>query len=227
VLTVNYRQVLGAMTQAAMLHVQGTLVNHGRISRALQVLQSSSPSYLLMASLDSARLQVHEQQGGPSPLQVLKDTVGTQLDSLQQGTFRDYLHSVHGTLKDREDSSEEGQDSSKGEGFLDRGIRLASMARREIAGIPALQVLGEEVGGTFVALHYGCVPLCITAHFTLHHSHTPCMLYLCHIPPRSCSACVTLSSYFILNFPPLALHSCHTPTLIFLHLRYTHVTLPP
>ncbi|KXZ51235.1 hypothetical protein GPECTOR_13g722 [Gonium pectorale] len=50
-------KVLGAMTQAAMLHVRGGRVSPSRISRALQTLQSSSPSYLLMASLDAARAQ--------------------------------------------------------------------------------------------------------------------------------------------------------------------------
>ncbi|KAL4444950.1 hypothetical protein ABPG77_004000 [Micractinium sp. CCAP 211/92] len=48
---------LSALTQAAMLHVRGGRVAHQRVSRALQVLQSSSPSYLLMASLDAARGQ--------------------------------------------------------------------------------------------------------------------------------------------------------------------------
>ena len=48
---------LSAMTQAAMLHVRGPRVAAQRVSRALQVLQSSSPSYLLMASLDAARAQ--------------------------------------------------------------------------------------------------------------------------------------------------------------------------
>eukprot|EP00198_Chlamydomonas_reinhardtii_P010422 XP_001699759.1 lysine decarboxylase [Chlamydomonas reinhardtii] len=50
-------KVLGAMTQAAMLHLRGERVSAARTSRALQTLQSSSPSYLLMASLDAARQQ--------------------------------------------------------------------------------------------------------------------------------------------------------------------------
>jgi lysine decarboxylase len=51
-------KVLGAMTQASMLHLQGNLVNASRISQALQLVQSSSPSYLLLASLDGARQQM-------------------------------------------------------------------------------------------------------------------------------------------------------------------------
>lgn len=51
-------KVLGAMTQASMLHLQGNLVNPSRISLALPLVQSSSPSYLLLASLDGARQQM-------------------------------------------------------------------------------------------------------------------------------------------------------------------------
>ncbi|KAK9841621.1 hypothetical protein WJX74_008865 [Apatococcus lobatus] len=48
-------KTLSALTQSSMLHVQGSLVQRSRISSALEILQSSSPSYLLMASLDAAR----------------------------------------------------------------------------------------------------------------------------------------------------------------------------
>ncbi len=51
-------KVLGAMTQAAMLHLQGERIEPFRISKALQLLQSTSPSYLLLASLDAARQQM-------------------------------------------------------------------------------------------------------------------------------------------------------------------------
>jgi len=51
-------KVLGAMTQASMLHVQSNKVDRDRISKSLQLLQSTSPSYLLLASLDAARQQM-------------------------------------------------------------------------------------------------------------------------------------------------------------------------
>lgn len=51
-------KVLGAMTQASMLHLQGTRIDPQRISRALQLIESTSPSYLLLASLDGARQQI-------------------------------------------------------------------------------------------------------------------------------------------------------------------------
>ncbi len=51
-------KVLGALTQAAMLHCQGERVDRDRLRAALQLTQSSSPSYLLLASLDAARHQL-------------------------------------------------------------------------------------------------------------------------------------------------------------------------
>ncbi|MBN3910970.1 MAG: aminotransferase class I/II-fold pyridoxal phosphate-dependent enzyme [Nostoc sp. NMS1] len=54
----SIHKVLGAMTQASMLHIQGNRIDGDRISKALQLLQSTSPSYLLLASLDAARQQI-------------------------------------------------------------------------------------------------------------------------------------------------------------------------
>jgi arginine/lysine/ornithine decarboxylase len=51
-------KVLGAMTQASMLHLQGQRIDPQQISKALQLIQSTSPSYLLLASLDAARAQM-------------------------------------------------------------------------------------------------------------------------------------------------------------------------
>ncbi|MDJ0598184.1 MAG: aminotransferase class I/II-fold pyridoxal phosphate-dependent enzyme [Crocosphaera sp.] len=51
-------KVLGAMTQASMLHIQGDRINPQKISQALQLVHSTSPSYLLLASLDGARQQM-------------------------------------------------------------------------------------------------------------------------------------------------------------------------
>jgi arginine decarboxylase len=51
-------KLLGALTQASMLHVQGDLIDIDRVDRCLQILQTSSPSYLLLASLDSAQAQM-------------------------------------------------------------------------------------------------------------------------------------------------------------------------
>ncbi|QDZ40251.1 aminotransferase class I/II-fold pyridoxal phosphate-dependent enzyme [Euhalothece natronophila Z-M001] len=57
----SLHKTLGALTQASLLHLQDKRVNPSRLSTALQCLQSSSPSHLLLASLDAAREQVETQ----------------------------------------------------------------------------------------------------------------------------------------------------------------------
>lgn len=48
-------KTLPAMTMASFLHVNSKFVSHERVNHYLRMLQSSSPSYLLLASLDDAR----------------------------------------------------------------------------------------------------------------------------------------------------------------------------
>ena len=51
-------KVLSAFTQAALLHTKGNRIDSHRIARSLQITQSTSPSYLLLGSLDAARHQM-------------------------------------------------------------------------------------------------------------------------------------------------------------------------
>lgn len=51
-------KLLGSLTQSAMLHVNGSRIDRDRVSRSIRLLQSTSPSYLLLASLDAARHQM-------------------------------------------------------------------------------------------------------------------------------------------------------------------------
>lgn len=51
-------KIVGGMTQASMLHVKGGAVDPDRVAGVLKMLQSTSPSYILMASLDLARMQM-------------------------------------------------------------------------------------------------------------------------------------------------------------------------
>jgi arginine/lysine/ornithine decarboxylase len=54
-------KTLSALTQAAMVHMQGNLVDRDRLSKSLALVQSTSPNYLLLASLDAARSQMATQ----------------------------------------------------------------------------------------------------------------------------------------------------------------------
>lgn len=62
----SLHKTLPALTQTALLHVNGELVNRGKVKRYLDMLQTSSPSYILMASIDAciqmlehAQIQTH------------------------------------------------------------------------------------------------------------------------------------------------------------------------
>jgi arginine decarboxylase len=51
-------KIAGSLTQSAMLHVAGSRIDSGAVARAVRLLRSTSPSSLLLASLDSARRQL-------------------------------------------------------------------------------------------------------------------------------------------------------------------------
>ena len=54
-------KILGSLTQTSMLHVRYGRVDQDRVRAAAALLQSTSPNYLLLASLDIARLQMAER----------------------------------------------------------------------------------------------------------------------------------------------------------------------
>lgn len=51
-------KLLGSLTQSSWLHIKGGRVDFDRVKSTLQLLQTTSPSYILMASLDCARYQM-------------------------------------------------------------------------------------------------------------------------------------------------------------------------
>ena len=54
----SFHKVTGALTQSSVLHIGTGRVDKRRVERALKLVQSTSPSYLLMASLDAARYEL-------------------------------------------------------------------------------------------------------------------------------------------------------------------------
>lgn len=52
-------KTLGSLTQSSLLHLKGSRLDASRIDQALQMLQSSSPSALLLLSLDFAISEMH------------------------------------------------------------------------------------------------------------------------------------------------------------------------
>mgnify|MGYP001516646096 CR=1 FL=1 len=82
-------KILGAMTQCSMLHVQGARLDLQRAADVMSILTTTSPNYLLMASLDAARAQVQvygkemAAAAAYSGLRVMEtaDCGGLQLDT--------------------------------------------------------------------------------------------------------------------------------------------------
>ena len=57
----GWHKLLTSLTQTAVLHCQGTEVDRERLRRCLALLQTTSPSYLFLLSLDVARWQMENR----------------------------------------------------------------------------------------------------------------------------------------------------------------------
>ena len=125
-------KTLAAMTQAAMLHIRGDRVKSDRISKALQLVQSTSPSYLLLASLDAARHQIATQGK-----QLLEQTLRLADEA------RSRLNQIPGlsTLNSE-------QAGSAGFLALDRTRLTVTVTGLGLDGFTADQILNEQLGVT-------------------------------------------------------------------------------
>ena len=125
-------KVIGAMTQASMLHVQGSRIDRSRLNKSLQILQSTSPSYVLLASLDAARQQM-ATQGEELLSQTIQLSIRA-IDNLSQ------LKQIQ-VLK---------KPTQKVPGFFDLDItRLTvDLSQLEIDGFTADKILHRKLGVT-------------------------------------------------------------------------------
>ncbi|WP_026529273.1 aminotransferase class I/II-fold pyridoxal phosphate-dependent enzyme [Butyrivibrio sp. VCD2006] len=57
----SVHKTLAAMTQTALIHVVGNRVDRERLRRFLRIYQSSSPSYVLMASIDASIKDINDR----------------------------------------------------------------------------------------------------------------------------------------------------------------------
>lgn len=58
----SIHKTLPSLTQTALLHMNGKLVNRKKIEKYLHMLQSSSPSYVLMAGMDACIVTLEEKR---------------------------------------------------------------------------------------------------------------------------------------------------------------------
>ncbi len=90
-------KLLAALSQASLLHSKGNKIDSERLNLTLRMLQSTSPSYLLLASLDIARRQLalHGRKDWQKALEsaervrnFVRCTTGLRL--MERGTAFDY-----------------------------------------------------------------------------------------------------------------------------------------
>jgi arginine/lysine/ornithine decarboxylase len=93
-------KTLPAMTMGSYLHINSNRVNRDKVKEYLQMLQSSSPSYVIMASLDLARNYLATYE--PNDLEYLQDEISNfkkELATIQSIKVLEYPDSVGDTLK--------------------------------------------------------------------------------------------------------------------------------
>ena len=124
-------KLLGSLTQSAMLHLNSDLIDRHRISQSLRLIQSTSPSYLLLASLDLAR-----QQMALSGLELMTKTI-----KLAQ-IARDRISQIPGL------SVVELPIPQAGFSYLDLTRITVTVTGLNLTGFAADQILSEELNVT-------------------------------------------------------------------------------
>lgn len=128
----SVHKTLPAMTQAALLHVNGEKVSREKLQRFLHIYQSSSPSYVLMASIDNA-LRIVEKQG-------------TRLFADFKSNFENMLKELSGCryLQFLPAEGQCGQNERSQEGFHDIGKLVISTKNAGISGQELYNILLEK-----------------------------------------------------------------------------------
>ncbi|MFE1246257.1 aminotransferase class I/II-fold pyridoxal phosphate-dependent enzyme [Fictibacillus sp. NPDC058756] len=116
-------KTLPALTMGAFLHVNSDQVDEYRLLQALQIVQSSSPSYLIMASLDLSRLYMENLSDADLDNIILQaDDFRVFINSL------DHLHTVKTPA-----------------GYILDPLKITVQSDKDISGFE-LQHLFEEAG---------------------------------------------------------------------------------
>jgi len=85
----SVHKTLPALTQTALLHVNGKLADREMLKRFLHIYQSSSPSYLLMASIDNALCYMENE--GEKAFRVFRKRYDGMMDKLSRCRILKFL----------------------------------------------------------------------------------------------------------------------------------------
>lgn len=129
----SVHKTLPALTQTALIHLNGKLIDRERVRNYLHILQSSSPSYVLMASIDQCMTLLEEQR---------------------ESLFESYVHRIEDLrkelrqLKNLEILETEHYDRSK---FV-ISVRKTKMTSKELAAglLETYHLQMEMTAGTYV-----------------------------------------------------------------------------
>ncbi len=87
-------KLVGSLTQTSMLHAQGERIDYRKVTEAFQMLQSTSPNYIFLASLDMARHQLAtEGRALVGQALLLAQSLRKRLQSI--GGVQTFLPPVH------------------------------------------------------------------------------------------------------------------------------------
>ncbi|MEW5299277.1 MAG: hypothetical protein WDW36_002309 [Sanguina aurantia] len=146
---------LTAMTQGAMLHLRGPRVSPSRISRALQTLQTSSPSYLLLASLDAATAQAQRRDAFTAPVATawaaragLASIPGITL--VDASTCQQHLHPRSGVQQHTDSGSSQRLDEPF-QGHSTGLVGHSQQQQQQHGGSVVESVVGARNGGSSAA----------------------------------------------------------------------------
>lgn len=78
----SMHKVTGALTQSSVLHINGKRVNREKVAKNLHLVQSTSPNYLLMTSLDCARYEL--AKAGKEMMQQALDLAAYAREQINQ-----------------------------------------------------------------------------------------------------------------------------------------------
>lgn len=124
----SLHKTLPSMTQTALLHLNSELVDRERVEHFLQIYQTSSPSYVMMASMDECvRYLETERDSFFGNLHALRERIGCELTKLK------HLRLVTGDIV--------GKDHITG---LDDGKVVISCANTNLSGAEFADILLKE-----------------------------------------------------------------------------------
>lgn len=130
----SLHKTLPSLTQTALLHVNGRLVDRGRLKRFLHIYQSSSPSYILMASIDNAiKYLESDGRGAFGRFRILFENMMRTLAGCRRLRF----------LPDHRDAGKTGTDSGS-RAVQDMGKLLISVKGTGLTGKRLYDILLER-----------------------------------------------------------------------------------